>query len=105
VDRDAVGHPGATALARAPSFSWVQVDPAQGTHPLLDGRGVDRNRIEGTLEVRFVTHHVPDASNRLFVANPTSRVIPEESCVTMVRVPDGTTCEANLERLDIDPGW
>lgn len=104
-DWDGDREPGITLKVKAPLFSWVDVYVAQQTHPWLSGVVTSPDRIEGGLRVTEVDNQVLGSSNRLFAANPETRMLSEGSGFTMTRIPDDATCEVVLATTEISSPW
>lgn len=102
LDADGDGHPGGTIHAKAPAFPWVEVYVAQQVHPLLDGRVVSVDRIEGGVVLAEMNTQVLGASNRLFASSPTVRPLSEESTFQMARLSEGAGCAQVLAHYGAD---
>ncbi len=92
VDHEGDGLPGATMSVWAPLFGDVELYVAQRTHLVLDGV-IDGERVTGTARQAELVQRTLGAANRLFVRNPVIVPVPDDSSFTMVRVPEGTTCD------------
>lgn len=102
-DTDSDGKPGATVHAKAPAFPWVEVYVAQRAHPVLSGRVVDVDHVEGAVAFRALQTEVLGASNRLFASSPTVRPLDQESRFRMERLSGSGDCQEVLERFGADP--
>lgn len=95
-DADGDGNAGATIQAKAPAFPWVEVYIAQRMHPVLAGRMVGADRVEGGIELRAMETRVLGASNRLFASSPQVTPLPAESRFQMTRLGETADCGAVL---------
>lgn len=100
-DWDGDGRPGVTIEVKAPFFAWVEVYVAQQTHPVLDGRVVQEDLVEGRLYVTELDNRVLGASNRLFHGQPRTRPLDAESTFRMERIGEGATCADVREHLEL----
>ena len=102
IDWDSDGKPGATILAKAPLFPWVEVYVSQRNHVTLEGQVLDGRSIRGRVRMAHMETHVIGASNRLFHKSPTATLVAEQSFFTMQRLDDSATCDQVLEASKSD---
>ncbi len=100
-DHDNDGHPGVTIQAKIPMFAWAEIYLAQTNHAALSGTVESADKMSGQLEIRTSTSSVLDASNRLFTRDPpVTTPVPAESYWTMMRLPEGATCDAVFKAFE-----
>ena len=91
-DHEGDGHPGATVHLSAPLFGKVEVYMVQHARTVVDGVWSGGDLVEGSATVNDFGQRTVGASNRLFIANPELRAVPETSIFRLARVPAATTC-------------
>ncbi len=102
VDSDGDGKPGATLQLDVPILDPFELYVVQRGHAVLDGRVVEEGRVEGA--VRGELEQVVIGSDPYFLKrSPKLEPDRKRSRFSMVRVPDGSTCESLVEAASPAP--
>lgn len=103
LDFEGDGNPGATVHIQAPLFGQVEVYMVQRARTVVEGVWDGRDEVKGRAIVKEFAQRTVGASNRLFIANPELRAVPETSIFRMKRVPAGSTCADLVAGLAAPP--